>query len=192
MPLLDKLFPSRKSFRNNVQTLVASNVGTEGDDRWERCLTFLSFHGHASDTLFSFFFFFWLRLRLVRSCTVVDPRLSISFIRVDICRGTIVRYRLSFLYRFNSYSCATLAGGGPTSIEIRNGGRMVLQNISPTAAFFIELNLYLPFGFHLPVGGRRNLAVTNVLVTWLVYRDRKIDLRVRFHLRLFKHTHVYI
>ncbi|KAK9300327.1 hypothetical protein QLX08_006881 [Tetragonisca angustula] len=33
MPLLDKLFPSRKSFRNNVQTLVASNVGTEGDDR---------------------------------------------------------------------------------------------------------------------------------------------------------------
>nr|XP_034192058.1 folliculin-interacting protein 2 isoform X2 [Osmia lignaria]XP_034192059.1 folliculin-interacting protein 2 isoform X2 [Osmia lignaria] len=33
MPLLDKLFPSRKSFRSNVQTVVASNVGTEEDDR---------------------------------------------------------------------------------------------------------------------------------------------------------------
>ncbi|CAK9801973.1 Folliculin-interacting protein 2 [Anthophora plagiata] len=33
MPLFDKLFPSRKSFKNNVQTIVASNVGTEEDDR---------------------------------------------------------------------------------------------------------------------------------------------------------------
>lgn len=33
MPLLDKLFLSRKSFKNNVQTIVASNVGTEEDDR---------------------------------------------------------------------------------------------------------------------------------------------------------------
>ncbi|KZC05661.1 PREDICTED: folliculin-interacting protein 2 [Dufourea novaeangliae] len=33
MPLLDKLFPSRRSFRNNVQTFVASNVGAQEDDR---------------------------------------------------------------------------------------------------------------------------------------------------------------
>ncbi|XP_076233980.1 folliculin-interacting protein 2 [Calliopsis andreniformis] len=33
MPLLDKLFPSRRSFRNNVQTFVASNVQTQEDDR---------------------------------------------------------------------------------------------------------------------------------------------------------------
>ncbi|XP_003702849.1 folliculin-interacting protein 2 isoform X1 [Megachile rotundata] len=33
MPLLDKLFPSRKSFKNNAQTVVASNIGTEEDDR---------------------------------------------------------------------------------------------------------------------------------------------------------------
>nr|XP_031836282.1 folliculin-interacting protein 2 isoform X1 [Nomia melanderi] len=33
MPLLDKLFPSRRSFRNNVQTVVASNVGSQENDR---------------------------------------------------------------------------------------------------------------------------------------------------------------
>ncbi|XP_054005058.1 folliculin-interacting protein 1 isoform X1 [Hylaeus anthracinus] len=33
MPLLDKLFPSRRSFKSNVQTFVASNVGAQEDDR---------------------------------------------------------------------------------------------------------------------------------------------------------------
>ncbi|XP_043258169.1 folliculin-interacting protein 2 [Colletes gigas] len=33
MPLLDKLFPSRRSFKNNVQTFVSSNVVAEEDDR---------------------------------------------------------------------------------------------------------------------------------------------------------------
>ncbi|XP_033187275.1 folliculin-interacting protein 1 [Bombus vancouverensis nearcticus] len=33
MPLFDKLFPSRKNFRNKVQTIVASNVETEENDR---------------------------------------------------------------------------------------------------------------------------------------------------------------
>nr|XP_033336597.1 folliculin-interacting protein 2 [Megalopta genalis] len=33
MPFLDKLFPSRRSCKNNVQTFVASNVGTQEDDR---------------------------------------------------------------------------------------------------------------------------------------------------------------
>ncbi|XP_076293678.1 folliculin-interacting protein 2 [Lasioglossum baleicum] len=33
MPLLDKLFPSRRSCKNNVQTIVASNVESQEDDR---------------------------------------------------------------------------------------------------------------------------------------------------------------